>query len=265
MPTSRILRRVFFVWLRRAWALFCCLLLIFAAVFSSSRAETGCSSHHERTSAAIAVCSWHTVSCGFFPRPFFPHSGQEQVTHARQDQVSFQSDVPSALVLIEPDLSFLILEAAFDAPAREGHLQQRSHARVRRSIADEELDLARIEDVAGDDQMLCRTRQAVLVFRIEKHVLAFPDDRAFLAVLDAPTLPGLIVQRWSIHQVADRLGPRTTGRQARHASPATLPARVIGPRDHAGRLRPAGEITRDLADIMLSPRRQAAQEIGLAA
>src|ERR1700733_8358816 len=116
MPNSRNLRRVFFVWLRRARALRCCRPVIFAAVFSSNRVETGCSSHHDRTRAARAVWSWHTVSSGFFPRPFLPHSGQEQVTHARQDQVAFQAKVAAALVLSEPDLTFLILETAFDAP-----------------------------------------------------------------------------------------------------------------------------------------------------
>src|SRR5581483_7251417 len=236
MPNSRNLRRVFFVWLCCARALRCWLPLIFAAVFSSSRVESGCSSHHERTSAAIAVWSWHTVSFGFFPRPFLPHSGQEQVTHARQNQVSFQSEVAAPLVLIEPDLSFLILETTFDSPAGERHLQQNSHPRSSRSIADKELDLARVERVASDDQVLCSARQAVLVLRKQRNVLAFPDDRPFLTILDPPTLPGLSTHGWCLHQFIDGFRPRTAAGQSRHASASATPVRVIGPRDDPRRL-----------------------------
>src|SRR4051812_33370808 len=120
MPSSRSILRVRFTWLLRAAALRRRAHVIFFAAFSST-----CSfdrrdvNPQERTNAAIAVCSWHTVSPGTFSPPFLPHPRQEQVAHRANDHVPFQAQVPSALVLIQPDLALLVLEATPHPPPRE--------------------------------------------------------------------------------------------------------------------------------------------------
>jgi hypothetical protein len=86
MPNSRSLRLVRFVWLFRAVALRRCVRAIFVTVLSITLLGVRSPfNHQERTNAANALCSWHTVSSGFFPQPFLPHPRQEQVTHRRQD------------------------------------------------------------------------------------------------------------------------------------------------------------------------------------
>src|SRR5512142_3224488 len=125
MPSSRSLRRVRFVWLFRAWAFRRCAHRIFLAAFASSfsfdRRED---IPQQRTNAASAVCSWQTVSSGFFPPEFLAHPRQEQVAHRREDQVSLQPQVTPALVLVQPDLALLVLKTTLHAPAREGDQQQ---------------------------------------------------------------------------------------------------------------------------------------------
>src|SRR5215469_11080224 len=117
MPSSRNLRRVRLMWLLRAVVRRCCAHVIFLAAFSSSWSlDRRDVNPHDRTNAAIAVCSWQTVSSGFFPPPFLTHSRQEQVAQAAEDQVSFQPQVAPSLVLVQTDLAFLVLEATFHSP-----------------------------------------------------------------------------------------------------------------------------------------------------
>src|SRR5215469_10067175 len=117
MSISRNRFRVRLMWLLRALALRCCAHVIFRAAFSRSwSCDRRDVSPQERTNAAIAVCNWQTVSSGFFPPPFLTHSRQEQVAHAAEDQVSFQSQVTPSLVLVQTDLAFLVLEATFHSP-----------------------------------------------------------------------------------------------------------------------------------------------------
>src|SRR5260370_7765415 len=105
MPNSRSLRLVAFLWLLRAWALRGCWYVIFAAVFSSNRSEAGCSlSHQDRTNAATAVWSWHTVNSWFFP-PFLPHRAEEQITDRRQHQASLHPQITPPLLPIHPNLA----------------------------------------------------------------------------------------------------------------------------------------------------------------
>src|SRR4051812_12431633 len=102
MPSSRSFRRVLFAWLFRAVALRRCAHVIFLAAFASNFSfDSTDDNPHDRTNAAIAVCSWQTVSSGSFPRPFLPHSRQEQATHATEDQVAFQAQIAPALVLVQ--------------------------------------------------------------------------------------------------------------------------------------------------------------------
>src|SRR5207245_1398926 len=82
-------------------------------------------SHQNGIWAATAVWIWHSVSSGFFPPEFLAHPRQEQITHATQDHVAFQPLVTPALVLVEPDLGFLVLETTLDPPTRECDQQHR--------------------------------------------------------------------------------------------------------------------------------------------
>src|SRR5881275_2141617 len=117
MPNSRSLRRVRLVWPFRAAASRRLARLISAEVRSISFTGGLRSSHQNGISAATAVCTWHSVSPGFFPPELLPHPRQEQVTHTAQDQVAFQPLVTSPLVLIQADLALLVFETTLHPPA----------------------------------------------------------------------------------------------------------------------------------------------------
>src|SRR3954447_20809392 len=127
MPNARSFFRVALVWLLRAAAFLTCVRSISAAVLSSSFSEGRWPSHQLGISAAIAVCTWHSVSSGFPPPELLSHPRQEQVAHAAQDQVTFQAPVSPAFILVQPDLALLVLETTLDSPTREPHQQQRPH------------------------------------------------------------------------------------------------------------------------------------------
>src|SRR5947209_1559565 len=114
MPRACNFPRVAFVWLRRACALRLCRYTNSVAVSSSSRAPTRPESHILRTTAAIAMRTWHTVNSRFFPPKVRVDLCQEQVAYRRDDQVSLQSLIPSAFVVIQAQLAFFIFKAALD-------------------------------------------------------------------------------------------------------------------------------------------------------
>ena len=93
MPRACSRRRVRLVWHRRARALRRCARSISADVRSSNLLGGLRFNHQNGISAATAVCTWHSVSSGVFPPELLPHSRQEQVAHAAQDQVAFQPGV----------------------------------------------------------------------------------------------------------------------------------------------------------------------------
>lgn len=154
MPSSRSLSRMRFPWLLRAAALRRCAQAIFLAAFASTCSlDRRDDNPHERTNAAIAVCSWQTVSSvAFFP-PFLPHPRQEQVADTTDDQVTFQPQVTPPLVLVQSDLGFLVLEATFHSPARKSDQEQGPHTRAGRCVAHKELQLRGVQHVARDQQV----------------------------------------------------------------------------------------------------------------
>src|SRR5208283_4377588 len=171
MPILRKTRRVCLMWQRRAQAFRRCARWIIAAVRSNNRADTRRSIHHERISADTAVWTWQTVNSDFFPPQPLVGLCQEQVTDRTEDQMAFEPRITPPLVMVQADLAFVVLEAAFHAPAREGRQKDRSHRRLRRRIAHEELHLRGIEHVPRDHQMPTRTRQAVRPLQVEPHTL----------------------------------------------------------------------------------------------
>src|SRR5437773_9603364 len=96
--------------------------------------------HKLLTTAATAVCTWQTVSSGFFPPQVLVDLGQEKMAHGAEDQMAFQTQVQAALIMIQAQFPFLILKTTLDAPARKGHLEHRGHRGLRRCVADEILD-----------------------------------------------------------------------------------------------------------------------------
>src|SRR5512135_3705866 len=136
MPNLWSLRRVLLVWHFRARAFRCCARRIFAAVRSRRFLGGVWPSHQDGMQAAIASCTWHSVSSGFFPPELLPHPCQEQVADRTERQVTLQAHVPPPLVVIQPDLAFLVLEAAFHAPAREPDQQQLPDRGPRRGVTD---------------------------------------------------------------------------------------------------------------------------------
>src|SRR6516164_1119110 len=216
MPRSRSLCRVRLTWHLRASAFRTWAQVIFLAALASSFSFDWRDDNPEPwIRAATAVWSWQTVSSGFFPRPFLPHPGQEQVAHATEDQVTFQAQVPSPLILIQPDLALLILEAAFDSPSRESNDQQSVNARARRCIADEELHLLRVQYVASHQQVERFTGQTVGSLDRQPYALALPDHRSFLPVLDAESLPRLIPELRILEQLVDPASGSAAAGQAR--------------------------------------------------
>src|SRR3954466_13286665 len=119
MPSACNLRRVLLVWHFRATVLRRWARLIFREVRSSRSFEGLSFNHQHGISDATAVCTWHSVSPGFFPPKLLPHSRQEQVAHATEDQVAFEPLVTPALVLIQADLGLLVLKTALDPPPRK--------------------------------------------------------------------------------------------------------------------------------------------------
>jgi len=154
MPISRSFRRVRLMWLLRALALSCCVACISSAMCSISAGEARPLSHHDCTSPPTAVWTCRTVNSGFFPPKLLMDLGKEQMADRGQHQVAFQARVPPALVVVQPQLAFLILKTAFHTPSREADQQQRFHLRFRRRVADEELDLVRFQYIPSDDQMI---------------------------------------------------------------------------------------------------------------
>src|SRR5512142_595149 len=264
MPNLWSLRRVLLVWHFRARAFRCCVRRIFAAVRSRRFLGGVWPSHQDGMQAAIASCTWHSVSSGFFPPELLPHPCQEQVADRTERQVTLQAHVPPPLIVIQPDLAFLVLEAAFHAPAREPDQQQLPDRGLRRGVTDEELHLRGVPDVAGDDQVHRLTRQAVFALRGEPAVLDLPDHRPLVSVLDTPASPGLIPQLTPGEELIDALRRGTATGQARDFAAPTTPVLGERPRHDPRRLEPADEVARDLAHEPLPPRRQAPQKVGLA-
>jgi hypothetical protein len=224
-------RRVRFVWQRRAQAARRCARWMSWAVCSNSRLDTCPFIHHERISAETAVWTWQTVNSDFFPpQPLIGH-GQEQVADRAENHMPFESRIASSLVMVQADLAFTVLEAPLHAPAREGGQEDFAHRRLWQRVAHEELHLRGIKHVARDDQMPTRPRQTVRPLQVERHVLDFPNQGAFLAVLDSPTLPFLFFQyRMPPEPMLDALRWPTACHDPRHlaTTSATTTQRPLG-------------------------------------
>ena len=130
-------------WLFREAALRRWIWVMMEAMRVNNSCAARLASHHDCTSAAAAVRTWQTVKSGFFPPPLLVRASQEQVRDGSDCLMSHQAHVRAALEMVEAQLCFFVLEAAFHTPPREGHDQQHAQRRFRRRMRDEELDLLR--------------------------------------------------------------------------------------------------------------------------
>src|SRR5512144_696224 len=163
----------------------------------------------------------------------------------------FRTAPTPALILVQADLALLVLETAFHTPAREGDPQQGPDAGPRRRVAHEELHLVRVQHIAGDEQVKGLTRQAVGPLDRQHHVLALPDHRPLLAILDPEPLPRLVPQPWGVEQFVNPLGWAGAAGQPGHLSAAAAAVLVVRPGDHPRRVEPASEAAGDLGDVPL--------------
>src|SRR5579862_1054740 len=151
--------------------------MVWAVRWNNCSVEAG-SSHQDWTTALVARWTWQMVTSGFFPPQPLTGGREEQVTDRSQYQVSLQTRPASSFPMTQPYLALLVLEAAFDRPARKGDLQQFLQRRLGGSVADKVLSLAGLRVVAYQ-QMITFSRQGVLVFDVQHDVLDVPDDRPF--------------------------------------------------------------------------------------
>ena len=232
---------------------------------SSNRADTRPLIHHDRISAETAVCTWQTVNSDFFsPQPLVG-LGQEQVADCAEDQVAFESRIASPLVMVQTDFAFTVLETPFHAPAREGCQKDCAHRSLWRRVAHEELHLRGIEHVACDYQMPTRPWQTIRSLQVERHMLDFPNHRTFLAVLDAPALPFLFLQRrMPPKQMFDRLRWPIACHDPRHLATTSTTTTQRPPGD-PWRVDPAHQGPRHLGHEGLRTLVQCLQKRGFSA
>src|SRR5512143_2552253 len=264
MPSACNRRRVRLVWYLRARAFLRCVRSISSDIRSSNFLGGHMLSHQNGISAATAVCTWHSVSSGFFPPELPPHPRQEQVAHHAQDQVALQPLVAPALVLIQSDLAFLVFKATLHSPPRGRDQQQHTDRRLRGGVTDEELQLLGVQHVAGDDQVQRRPWQTVLTHGSESEVLALPDHRPLLPVLDPPSHPRLVPQPAPIQHRVDAPRRGTAAGQPRRLAAATA-LLAKRPRDDPRRLGPAHEVAWHLRHEPLVAARECPEQAGLAA
>ena len=177
MPNARSFFRVRFVWLLRATALRrWCHAIFLAALASSFSSARGDDKPQERTNAATAVCTWHTVSSGFSP-PSSCRTATGTGSSPTTGSSGVSIPVAPALVLIQADLALLVLEATFHTPPREGHQEQNLRPGPRGALLTKNFSSpgsVRCGPPAGERL----ARQAVLPFDRQHHVACIPRPSA---------------------------------------------------------------------------------------
>ena len=70
----------------------------------------------------------------------------------RNQQMTFQCRITPHLEVRQPQFAFFVLQAAFDGPAPERHMQDRRERYARSGVAEKVFDLVGIERVPRDHQ-----------------------------------------------------------------------------------------------------------------
>ena len=120
------------------------------------------------------------------------------------------------LVMVHPQHVLRHPEATLHRPATEGHSQQPAEGNSplpRYAVGKEVLHLLR-QNVAGHDQAMSASRQAVLALPPEHVPFDLPDLRALVCILDAVALPGLLTKGGRVCREVLDLAGRRAMRQA---------------------------------------------------
>ena len=213
---------------------------------------------------------WYSVTSGFFPPQPVRLPRQKQAAHLSEKPMPTQrlivsqpravcSDrcfVPSTMIvrqrvpinhavrahleMTQAQFAFFVLQATFDRPAGERHMQQNFQRNTRRRIRQKVLLVRRIQHVAGMDQPP-RAMHFFLAFVPEGNHPHLPDHRPVPSVFDVETDPRLIVDRTRM--------PTQILRRTRR--PRRLPTRIA---------RPARQIPRNLQHKPLAALEQSGEE-----
>jgi hypothetical protein len=116
------------------------------------------------------------------------NSRTKQITQLADIEVAMDRRPTANLKMIHPQFSFTDLKTAFYREPGKGRPQQLFQCdavRSRHLIRHKILDLLGIEDVAGNDQIMGRSRQAVIALSaIKSGVLDLPYDGTFFTILN---------------------------------------------------------------------------------
>ena len=139
----------------------------------------------------------------------------------------------------------------------------------RQQVRDEIFDFIRVENIAGNDQRMGRSRQAVIsLFAIKSCMLDLPHNRPIFTVLDVIRLPLLILENTGIYQqIPYFAGRQRLLRQTREmAFSSSFMAFLRGwPHQNFRFIQPTGKVRRDFADIVLTAGLKAIQKVTVTA
>jgi len=147
---------------------------------------------------------------------------QEEMAHAREDEVPRHRPVVSDLEVVHAQFALLLLEALLYVPAVERHMEQNFKGGSLRGVGDKVFVLVR-KRLMADEQPVSPSG-AQLFPLVELRVLDLPHRRPFERVLDMERFPGLVPQQGRMpRQVLHAAGAQVSSLEARELSG---PARV---------------------------------------
>src|SRR5437763_3048977 len=127
---------------------------------------------------------------------FLPDARTKQVAQLHQVEMAMHTPPTANLVMIQPQFLFGLAKTTFHRPPTKGDTQQppQIHAVLaRHTVRYEVFHFAR-QNVAGHDQALPPARPIIGPLTPKHGPFYFPDFRAACRVLDAVTLPTLLLE-----------------------------------------------------------------------
>jgi len=113
-------------------------------------------------------------------------------------QMAMDPTPAAHLKMVHADLIFGQFETSFYRPTGKGcskQFFQSDTIGTRQHVRDKIFDLFRIQNIAGNNKAMSRTRQRILaLFTIKFRPLHFPDHRAFFTFLNIKFLPSLLLK-----------------------------------------------------------------------
>lgn len=132
------------------------------------------------------------------------HTGTKQITQLADIKVTMDGGPIANLEMIHAQVALANLKASLYRKPGKGNPQQLFQGDpigFRQQVRDEIFDFIRVENIAGNDQRMGRSRQAVIsLFAIKSCMLDLPHNRPIFTVLDVIRLPLLILENTGIYQ-----------------------------------------------------------------